>query len=207
MGSECREICKRAQRIGFVDPLTMLPPHNEATLSALLSLYHQAHRIRWANVPLALFSGAQSGKTAAQIFGIPGYLCSEYPLFWASRDELEARGDMRPDFLYLSADRRIAAFVEHKIGGGLTHKGDSYGGQFGRYLKYLVDARVDEAFLILLTSQAFLSRVSPWYVHELEAARGILCRRGEVATCVMTWETILDAFQPGYSGKPEDRLR
>lgn len=195
MSDICRRVCKRAEEVGFVDPLTNLPPRDELGLSFLLSLYHQSGRVAWEAVPLLLPLGEASGRSAGAIFGRQGYLCSEYPLFWRTRDELEARGGMKPDFLFLSVDRRLAALVEHKIGSGETHKGDTYGGQFGRYLKYLVDADVPEAYLLLLTSQEFVFRTSPWYIRELAAAHALQCPSGQAEVFVMTWEAIFDAIR------------
>jgi hypothetical protein len=193
MNQICQRICEQAQQVGFVDPLTKLPPRDEVSLSALLCLYHQAGRIRWDRVPLLLPSREPSGHNADLILGSSGYLCSEYPLFWKTDDELRARGGMKPDFLFISPDWRRAAFIEHKIGGGDTHKGDMYGGQFGRYLKYLIDARVTEAFLVVLTADAFIMRESPWYIRELEAARKLHSPDQKASAFVLTWEKILSA--------------
>lgn len=193
MNEICRRICEQAQRAEFVDPLTKLPPRDEVSLSALLCLYHQADCISWNLVPLLLPSRERSGRTAEWILRPRGYLCSEYPLFWRTDEELEARGGMRPDFLFLSPDGRRAAFIEHKIGGGDTHKGDAYGGQFGRYLKYLVDVGVPEAFLIVLTAEEFITRESPWYVRELEAAHTLHSTHQHAGAFLMTWESILSA--------------
>jgi hypothetical protein len=195
MSDVCSAICATAKQIGFVDPLTKLPPRDEITLSALLVLYHQADRIQWNRVPLLLTSGADSGTAASILFDNPGGLCSEYPLFWASPEELEARGGMRPDLVYVSHAGDLFALIENKVGGGLTHKGDSFGGQFGRYLKYLVDTRVTSAYFILLTSEAMLAKPTPWYVRELEAARSLQCPAGEVQTFVMTWQAVLSGVR------------
>jgi len=190
----CRTICDQARGTGFVDPLTKLPAFDEISLSALLCIYHQAQRIRWEEVPLILPSCKPSGRTAVDIFGIPGYLCGEYPLFWQTNDQLRDRGGLRPDLLFLSRDQRVAAFIENKIGAG--HKDDSYGGQFGRYAKYLVEAGVLEPYLLLLTSTTFISRTPPWYVRELQKAVEPHRSDGSVQAFVMLWEDVLRAYNP-----------
>jgi hypothetical protein len=75
---------------------------------------------------------------------------------------------MRPDFLFLGASGNIAALVEHKLGAGITHRGDSFGGQLGRYARYLAESSIPEVYVVLLTAEAFIRRVPPWYVTELE---------------------------------------
>ncbi|MGQ9691590.1 MAG: hypothetical protein ACUVQY_10120 [Thermoproteota archaeon] len=188
----CRAICDLAKETRFVDPLTKLPPFDEISLSALLCIYHQAQRILWKEVPLILPSCKPSGRTAADIFGIPGYLCGEYPLFWQTKDQLRDRGGLRPDLLFISRDQRVAAFIENKI--GASHKDDSYGGQFGRYAKYLVEARVQKPYLLLLTSTTFISKTPPWYVTELQKGVGLHSPDGSVQAFVMLWEDVLRAY-------------
>jgi hypothetical protein len=97
--------------------------------------------------------------------------------------------------LFLSSDQRIAAFIENKIGAG--YKDDSYGGQFGRYAKYLVEARVHEPYLLLLTSTSFISRMPPWYVRELQKAVKLRSPGRGVQAFVMLWEDVLRAYNPG----------
>lgn len=198
----CRSVCDKAARVGFVDPVSGLPPWDEVSLSALLSLYHQDERIDWGSVPFLLPSGGPSGVTAATILGRRGFLCTEYPLFWDTPDQLEARGQMTPDFLFLGADRELVALIEHKIGSGLTHRGDAFGGQLGRYAKYLAESSIADAFVILLTSEAFIRRKPAWYVTELDdAARGCL-PEGRVQALVMTWEDVLRSFRGGGASNP-----
>jgi hypothetical protein len=195
MNAICRKICDEAERVGFVDPLTGLRPQDEDSLSALLCIYHQAGRISWDQVPLLLPSKVRSEHTAAAIFGISAYLCTEYPLFWKTSDELQTRGGMRPDILFLSHDRGRAAFIESKIGAGDTHKGDGYGGQFGRYLMYLGDSGIRDTSLILLTAEDFVTREPPWYIGDLHEAQKLYRGSTQVGTFVMTWESVLGALR------------
>jgi len=194
-------IRERAIQVGFVDPISGLPPREEVMLSALLTIYHQGGRIRWGDVPLRLSSGEDANATASTIFDRPGYLCSEYPLFWKTPEECEARGGIRPDLLYLSSDGDRVVFVENKV--GAPHKVDKYGGQFGRYIKYLLDCKVPAGVVILLTGQAFIDKRPPWYLPELVAARGLQCPSGGIETYVMTWEAVFAAFDS--SNKPLQR--
>ena len=193
MTTVCATICQQAITSGFVDPITKLPPRDECSLSALLCLYHHARQIAWERVPMLSPSCAPTGRTAAEVLGRPGCLCSEYPLFWNTPAELEARGGMRPDFLFLSNDRTVAAFIENKVGADDTHKGDAYGGQFGRYIKYLMQSDVEEPYMILLTSSVYLCKTPPWYATELQAAVMLQSASQSICTLIIRWEDVLRA--------------
>ena len=63
----------------------------------------------------------------------------------------------------------------------------------GRYSKYLIDVRLAEAFLIVLTADAYFTREPPWYIGELEIALKLHTPTQDIKAFVMTWEKILAA--------------
>jgi hypothetical protein len=170
MGTVCQTVCAQAAALQFLDPLTNLPPRDECSLSALLTVYHHQGQIAWERVPMLSSECNPLHGSAADIFKRPGCLCSEYPLFWDNDDECRARGGMRPDWLLLGTNREWAAIIESKLGAVDTHKNDEYGGQFGRYIKYLMESKVWERFMVLLTSSIYLRKNPPWYATELKIA-------------------------------------
>ena len=194
MTRECETVCEQAKAVGFIDPITKLPPSDECSLSALLCLYHHAGSIRWRKVPMLSFSCSETGQTAAEILGQTGYLGCEYPLFWKTTHERDARGGMRPDLLFLSSDRQTVAIVENKVGAGDTHKGDKLGGQFGRYIKYLLDNDIKQRYMILLTSEQYIGKKPPWYTGELQQAEDCQGSHNTVRSVIVTWEHVLRAF-------------
>ncbi|MFA6011647.1 MAG: hypothetical protein WC799_16785 [Desulfobacteraceae bacterium] len=189
-----KAILEKAAMCKFVDPITGLPPQDEISLSALLSIYHQQGRIGWNKVQLLMPYCTDSTTIASEVLKPSGSFSSEYPLFWRTNEELNARGGMRPDFIYISPDLRIVALIENKIGANDTHKDDSYGGQFGRYIKYLMESNIAEPYMILITSQFFLSKSPPWYATELQHAVNIQQSEGKIKTRIIVWEDILEAF-------------
>ncbi len=196
MATVCETICKQAATCQFLDPLTNLPPRDECSLSALLSIYHHAGQIAWERVPIVSTECKRLPGSAADIFRRPGCLCSEYPLFWDNDEQCRARGNMKPDWLLLGPSREWAAIIENKVGAADTHKGDEYGGQFGRYIKYLMEAKVGERFMVLLTSSVYLRKNPPWYATELKDAVDRQKSSSLVSTVIIAWEDILSAFQP-----------
>jgi hypothetical protein len=199
MTTICATICEHASAAGFVDPITKLPPRDECSLSALLCFYHHTGNIDWKKVPMISSNRAETGETAAAILAQSGYLGCEYPLFWETALELEARGGMRPDLLFLSSDQSTVAIVENKVGAADTHKGDEYGGQFGRYIKYLLDIHIEQRYMILLTSEFYIHKEPPWYLTELQEAEEIQGSREKVRSVVIVWEHVLRAFATSCS--------
>ena len=170
------DIHTEAERFRFVDPLTAIAPTQEDELTALLCIYHQRGAIDWHNVPLLPATPGAAPETAASIVNEGGHMFAEYPFFFRGKAGRERYGGMRPDILFLSNDRRRAVLIENKLGAPVTHKGDEFGNQFGRYLRYLNDAlakRLDSANLLVLTSRQFLSLPTPWYTDDLRTAVGM----------------------------------
>jgi hypothetical protein len=89
----------------------------------------------------------------------------------------------------------LQQFIESKLGAVDTHKNDEYGGQFGRYIKYLMESKVRERFMVLLTSSIYLRKNPPWYATELKIAVDIQKSSSLVRTVIIAWEDILNAFQ------------
>lgn len=195
MYNESKYIYKTASQVGFIDPITKLLPRDERSISALLCIYYQQGRIDWSKVPVLDLTCQPSGLTAENLLGQAGILCSEYTLFWATKPECDAYGDMRPDFLYLSKDGNTVAIMENKLGAGDTHAGDHYGGQFGRYIQYLKQAPFSNRYMILLTSNHFLSKPVPWYATELRQAEEIQQSEEWVHSIIIRWEDVLAAFK------------
>jgi hypothetical protein len=187
------KVFERAAIQKFVDPITGLPPQNEVSLSALLSIYHQRGQIAWNKVPLLMPDCTDTKTTAADVLNASGSLTTEYPLFY-KKEGVDAYGDMRPDFIYISQDRRTVALIENKIGANDTHKGDSYGGQYGRYIKYLMESKVAEPYMIIITSRSFLGKSPPWEATELQQAVKIQQSEDKVKARIIAWEDIIDAF-------------
>jgi len=186
---------------GFVDPITALPPRGETGLSSLLSIYHQQGRIDWSLVKLYKANYMPTEELASDLFSNGGTLCAEYPLFFDpnNKADTDSRGGMRPDFMYMSADQRVVALIENKIGADDTHKSDEYGGQMGRYIQYLVESSVVCPYVILLTSQFFLSKSPPWYATEFQESVNLHGSEGKVKCRIIVWEEILRAFSPPLS--------
>lgn len=189
-------ILEKAKSSGFVDPLTGHPPTDETTLSALLSIFHQQRRIDWSKVKMRMPQNPtiKIDETADQVINQDGCLSAEYPLFWESHEQFDAYGGMRPDFIYISGDGKTVALIENKIGASPTHKGDSYGGQFGRYTKYLGECVLPRRYLILITMGTYIERKPPWYTGELLAAAAKWNSDRKVEYRIIIWEDILKAF-------------
>ena len=189
-----KKIYETASRVGFLDPITKLPPRDERSISALLCIYHQQGKIDWAKVPLLDAKCQQIELTAEAVLGQPGILCSEYTLFWATKSECNAYGDMRPDFLYIASGDETAAIIENKLGAGDTHKRDHYGGQFGRYIQYLKQASAKNKYMILLTSKCYLPESVPGYASQLQLAEKLQRSAASIRSVIICWEDVLGAF-------------
>jgi hypothetical protein len=191
-----KRILKRASTVGFVDPITNLPPVDECSLSALLCFYHHTGNIDWNQVPLRLSSDpTMTGDTVASlVFTQPGFISCEYPLIWETEEQKDERGSMRPDLVFLSDDQSTVVIIENKIGAAVTHKGDKYGGQFGRYIKYLMASHIERRYMVLLTSTEYIQKTKPWYTTELQHAENSLDSRGKVSGVVIVWEDVFKAF-------------
>lgn len=194
MEIEYEDIYVRAARIGFVDPVTGLPPGDERTISALICIFHLHNRIDWEKVDLLDTKCQTTGSKASEIFSVPGALCSEYPLFWASTEDCNAFGEMRPDYLYIARDLSLTAILENKFGAGDTHAGDGYGGQFGRYIKYLKQSSSKHKYMVVISSRFYLEKEPPWYASELSLAEGIQSSSVNIKSRIIRIEDILDAF-------------
>jgi len=84
MNIEDEDIFVKATRIGFVDPITKLPPRDERSISALLCILYQQKKISWSRVNLLDLNCAVTGRMASDLFEESGCICSEYPLFWSN---------------------------------------------------------------------------------------------------------------------------
>jgi hypothetical protein len=188
------KVYANAIRVGFVDPITKLPPKDERAISALMCIYHQQKKISWDKVNLLDIDCALTGRMASDIFEQSGSICTEYPLFWSNKEECDAYGDMRPDFVYLSNNLQMTAIIENKLGASDTHSGDQYGGQFGRYIQYLKQSPALEKYIVLLTSRYFLSKTPPWYVKELADAERIQASNKTIKARIIQLDEILEAF-------------
>lgn len=187
-------IKEQAEKVRFVDPLTGLAPTDEVTLSALLPIFHYRGRIDWSRVPLRKLDRPLSHPEESANFVISGIGClsAEYPLFWQTEDQEQSYGGMRPDFIYLSSDNNTVALIENKIGSGLTHKGDSYGGQFGRYIKYMLGCNISRKFVLLVTLMECLKK--NWYTNELVAAMKLQDPDRQIECRILLWEDIWRAL-------------
>lgn len=193
MDNEIENIYVMATEFGLLDPITQLPARDENSISALLCIYHQQGKIDWAQVPLLDLNKQEIDKAEA-ILGQAGALSSEYPLFWSDKPGCDAYGSMRPDFLYIANNGQTAAIIENKLGAGLTLKlNDGYGGQFGRYIQYLKQATFEHKYMILLTSEYYLSR--KWYDSDLLKAEEIQKSASSIQCAIIRWEDVLKAVR------------
>jgi hypothetical protein len=174
----------------FIDPITGYPPRDETQMSGLLALFHQTGRVAWNKVHLRLPSNTPSDKTAGEIFKETA-VCSEYRLFWQSKDEERIWGSMPADLIFWSAENQSVAIIENKIGSGFTGaKDDAAVGQLAKQADFLMHSRIPNCFLILLSTAECFDK-KPWYYRTLEKTLKCGNRSARVKGYLMLWDEIL----------------
>lgn len=176
----------------FVDPVTGYPPELpklEEQLSALLALFHQRGLIDWKRVNLYLPDKTPSGRMADELFTSGGTILCEYPLFAGSRQDTEKWGSMPADLLYISEDSHTIILIENKIGSKLREKGHLEHGQLARQAKYLLQSKMPERYLVLLSTQEFFDK--GWYLRELQNTLAFENRSSMITGYLMQWEEVL----------------
>lgn len=176
----------------FKDPITGYAPKDERQMSGLLGYFHQKGRVDWSKVPLLLADKSLSGRTANELLG-GALVCSEYPLFWTSKSELDTWGGMPADLIFISLDGRTVVLVENKIGSGFTGEGgDPAVGQLAKQADFLLQSRIPQTSLVLLSTNERFEKGR--YCKELLNTLKRNERNKKVDGYLMRWEDVLAAI-------------
>jgi hypothetical protein len=174
---------------GFADPITGYPPNDEVQMTGLLGYFHQKGSVDWSAVPLLSPDVSLSGRMANEILG-QTVICSEYPLFWSSKSELNIWGSMRADLICLSPDQKSVVLIENKLGSIFTGKGaDPVAGQLAKQADFLLRCKVPKVCLVLLSTTEWFAK--GWYSTELLNTLRLNERNKKVDGFLMRWEDVL----------------
>ena len=177
----------------FADPVTGHQPTNEKELSALLAFFHQRRSVAWNNVRLYLTDNSPSDKMADALLAEGVMLC-EYPLFAKTRSEIDTWGAMPADLLYLANNNTTVALFENKIGSEFTSgKDDVDHGQLARQAEYLLQNKILNRYLILLSTRDFFN--AGRYMNVLQETLSHKNRQARITGYLMHWEEVLSAIE------------
>ena len=188
-----RRLYDDAAKSGFVDPLTLLAPDSEPSMSGILALKAQQRMIDWGKVSLNSPSFKPVGA-ASDIIDADGTFVAEYRLLHSDAKGATTWQGMPCDVVHIGSDGKSVVVFESKIGSEVGYESDSPAtNQFARQMDFLISlagSHIERVAYVLISTRYMLEK--EWYP-QLEASLDYSGRRAVLPAFTVIWEEVISA--------------